>query len=220
MTTTQARGHTHAAAFGSVARTTGRFAREMGYLLSGLPLGIAAFVCAVAGFALGAGTLLIVLGLPVLAGTLAVARYFARVEAEQIAYTTGRALPPPNGHAAAGRWPARRWPARRWPALRDPQAWRDLAHAVVAFPVRIATFGAALAWITGGVGGVTYGLWSWSVPRDGGDGLMDLAFGITGRGPDIAFNTVLGVLFLATTVPVVRALTAARVGLGRALLRG
>lgn len=209
MTTTQA--DISARVFGTAGpRTTGRFGREMGYLLSGFPLGIAAFVCVVAGAAFGAGTLVVAVGLPVLAGTLSVARFFARVEAEQIAYTTGHPLPPSNTPVATG----------RWAALRDPQAWRDLAHAVVALPVRVGAFGLALAWMAGGVGGVTYGLWSWSVPRDGDNGLLDLAFGLSGRGPDIVFNTALGVLLLVTSVPVVRALTAVRVGLGRALLRG
>ncbi|MDJ1137492.1 sensor domain-containing protein [Streptomyces iconiensis] len=207
MTTTQAR--MQPGAYGAPVRTTGRLGREMGYLLSGLPLGIAGFVCAVTGFALGVGTLVIVLGLPVLAGALSVARYFARVEAEQIAYTTGRPLPPLKEHAAAG----------RWSALRDPQAWRDLLHAVVGFPVRIAAFAVALVWMAGGLGGLTYGLWSWSVPRDGHDGLIDVAFGVSGTGPDIALNTAFGVVLLATTVPVVRGLTAMRVGLARVLLR-
>ncbi|MBO8186676.1 sensor domain-containing protein [Streptomyces spirodelae] len=198
----------------------GRFGREVGYLLSGLPLGIAAFTLMIVGFALGVSTLILVIGLPVLAGTLAMARYLARVEADHIAVVTGRPLP--------ARWeePASRGAGAeagsgggRWKAVRDPQAWRDLAHAVLSFPVRVATFALSLTWLVGGLGGLTYGLWSWSIPRDDNDGLMDLAFGISGRGPDIAFNTALGVFLLVTAVPVVRGLTVAQASLGRVLLR-
>ncbi|MFI8854122.1 sensor domain-containing protein [Streptomyces sp. NPDC053499] len=200
----------------------GRFGREVGYLLSGLPLGIAAFTLMIVGFALGVSTLVLVIGLPVLAGTLAMARYLARVEADHIAVVTGRPLPE--------RWEAPAWREAeaeagagsgggRWKAVRDPQAWRDLAHAVLSFPVRVATFALSLVWLVGGLGGVTYGLWSWSIPRGDNDGVMDLAFGISGRGPDIAFNTALGVFLLVTAVPVVRGLTVAQASLGRVLLR-
>ncbi|WP_344523445.1 sensor domain-containing protein [Streptomyces albiaxialis] len=194
----------------ATARVPGRFRREVAYLLSGLPLGIAAFVLMVTGFALGVSTLILLLGLPVLGGTLAMARWFARVEAAQIERVSGRPLPPG----------AERTPRGGWGLLADAQGWRDLVHAVVAFPVRVTTFSIALAWLVGGVGGLTYGLWSWSIPRDENDGLMDLAFGLTGRGPDIAFNTALGVVLLATTIPVIRGLATAQAGLGRVMLRG
>jgi hypothetical protein len=182
----------------------------MAYLLSGLPLGIAAFVAMVTGFAVGVSTLVIMVGLPVLIGTLSAARFLAKVESEQIERATGRPLPPLRPRVARG----------GWAALLDGQSWRDLLHAVVAFPVRIFTFCVALAWTVGGVGGLLYGLWSWSLPRDAGnDGLLDLALGISGRGPDIALNTILGLFLLATLLPVVRGLTVMQAGLGRVLLR-
>ncbi|MGI5353229.1 sensor domain-containing protein [Streptomyces sp. CA-250714] len=202
----------------SDSRRRGRFGREVGYLLSGLPVGIAAFTLMVTGFALGVSTLVLVIGLPVLAGTLSVARYLARLEADHIAAVTGRPLPSrPQREAAAEALSDSG--GGRWKAVRDPQAWRELAHAVLAFPVRVVTFSLTLVWLVGGLGELTYGLWSWSLPRDGHDGLMDLAFGVTGRGPDIAFNTAIGVFLLATAVPVVRGLTVTQASLGRVLLR-
>ncbi|MBO8196620.1 sensor domain-containing protein [Streptomyces oryzae] len=202
----------------SGSRRGGRFGREVGYLLSGLPLGIAAFTLMVTGFALGVSTLVLVVGLPVLAGTLSMAGYLARVEADHIAAVTGRPLP----GRAEGQAPGtaqRGSGSGRWKAVRDPQAWRELAHAVLAFPVRVVTFSLTLTWLVGGLGGLTYGLWSWSIPRDGNDGLMDLAFGVTGRGPDIAFNTAVGVFLLVTSIPVVRGLAVTQASLGRVLLR-
>ncbi|MGP3977554.1 sensor domain-containing protein [Streptomyces sp. 8N114] len=200
------------------SRRGGRFGREVGYLLSGLPLGIAAFTLAVTGFALGVSTLVLVIGLPVLAGTLSMTRYLARVEADHIAAVTGRPLPARSERPA----PEREGSGSRggrWKAVRDPQAWRELVHAVLAFPVRVVTFALTLTWLVGGLGEFTYGLWSWSIPRDGHDGLVDLAFGVTGRGADIAFNTAVGVFLLATSVPVVRGLTVMQASLGRVLLR-
>lgn len=188
----------------------GRFGREVGYLLSGLPLGTAAFVLLVTGFALGAGTLILLFGVFVLGGALSVARFFARVEAAQIAHATGRALPPPaDGPRRGG-----------WGLLADAQGWRDLVHAIVAFPVRVATFALTLVWLCAGLGGTTYGLWSWSIPRDEYDGWIDLAFGWSGTGADILGNTTAGLFFLLTSIPVIHGLALTQSGLGRVLLRG
>lgn len=196
------------------SRTAGRFGRELVYLLSGLPIGGAAFAVAIAGLVAGVSTLVILLGLPVLAGTLAAARAFARLERRQAERATGRALPPHHYRAAEGAGFAG-WLS----AVREPQSWRDLIHMVVAFPIRLTTFCAALIWTVGAVGELTYALWSWPIPRDADNtGVLDLAFGISSRGADIAFNTGVGVVLVATAVPVVRGLAAMQTSLTRALL--
>ncbi|MDI2130709.1 sensor histidine kinase [Yinghuangia seranimata] len=192
----------------------GRFWREYGYLLSGLPIGTAAFAIVIAGLSFGAGTLVIVAGIPVLAGTHQMARVFARGERRRVEAATGRALPP-HHYTVPKAVPPSGWLA----ALRDPQSWRDSVHALVAFPVRVVTFCVAVTWTVGGVGELAYGAWSWSIPRDDGKaGLLDLMFGISSRGADIAFNTGIGVALVATAIPVVRGLTAVQAGLARALL--
>jgi hypothetical protein len=192
----------------TTAGRSGRFGRELRFLLAGLPLGIVSFTVAIAGFSLGVGTLVIWIGLPVLVWTLAAARSFADVERRRIAHATGKTLPAPayreSGLAAA---------------ISDPQRWRDLAHAIVSFPLRVTTFSLAVTWTLGGLGELLYATWSWSLPRDEGDsGLLDLAFGIESEAADIAFNTGIGVVLLATTVPVVRGLVALETSLARALL--
>ncbi|MDJ1137491.1 sensor domain-containing protein [Streptomyces iconiensis] len=193
----------------SVRRGT-RFGRQVAYLLSGLPIGIAAFTLVLTGFCAGAPTLILLLGLPVLAGTLAVARYFARIEAAQIALATGRPLPPEAERPQRG----------GWGLLADAQGWRDLVHAIVAFPVRVVTFALTLVWTVGALGGLTYGLWAWTLPHGENDGWMELAFGWTGTGADIMGNAVVGLFFLLTVVPLVRGLTLTQAGLGRVMLRG
>ncbi|WKX71038.1 sensor domain-containing protein [Streptomyces sp. XD-27] len=199
---------------GDVGRV-GRFGRQLGYLLAGLPVGIAAFVIAVTGFTAGAASFAVVLGLPILVAALAAARAFARVERRQVEAATGRALPahsyrPRDGGAGPAAWLR---------ALRDPQSWRDLAHMLVAFPLRVASFCIALTWTVGGLGELLYGAWSWSIPRDDDEaGLLDLMFGVDSRLADIAFNTGIGVVLLATAVPVVRGLVAIQAALARGLL--
>ncbi|MBO2458043.1 sensor histidine kinase [Actinomadura violacea] len=191
-----------------------RFGRELVYLLSGLPVGAAAFAVAIAGLAAGASTLVVLLGLPILVGTLTAARAFARLERRQAERATGRDLPP-HHYRDAGETGFAGWLR----ALREPQSWRDLVHMVVAFPVRLITFCVAITWTVGGAAETVYAAWSWPIPRDADNtGVLDLAFGISSRGADIAFNTGVGVVLLATAVPVVHGLAALQTALARALL--
>ncbi|MFI0940363.1 sensor domain-containing protein [Streptomyces sp. NPDC021020] len=190
-----------------------RFRRELGYLLSGLPLGVAAFTVAVTGFALGVSTLVVWIGLPILAGTLHAARALANRERQRVTAVTGRPLPVQHPRPTGTGW------GRALRAVREPQPWRDLAHLVVAFPLQVTTFSVALTWTLGGVGELLYGTWSWSLPQGPDDhGLVELVFDNASRTADIGVNTALGVLMLATAVPVVRGLVAVQTRLARALL--
>lgn len=190
-----------------------RFRRELGYLLSGLPLGAAAFTVAVTGFALGVSTLLVYIGLPVLAGTLRAARALANTERRRVTAVTGRPLPLQHPRQTGAGW------AGWLRAVREPQPWRDLAHLVVAFPLQVITFSVALTWTLGGVGELLYGSWSWSLPQGPDDqGLAELIFDTSSRAVDIGFNTAVGVVMLATAVPVVRGLAAMQTRLARSLL--
>ncbi len=124
-----------------------RLGRGYAYLVAGLPLGVFGFALAVAGLAAGAGTLVVWLGLPILVGTLAVARGFAGAERALAASGTGRPLPPHHYREPSGRGIG-----RLWSRLGDPQSWRDLLHMVVAFPLHVVTFVVAVAWGVIGVG--------------------------------------------------------------------
>ncbi|MEN3266897.1 sensor domain-containing protein [Pseudonocardia sp.] len=192
----------------------GRFWRGMGYLLGGLPLAIVAFVIAIAGFSAGVGTLVVWVGLPVLVLTLRAVRGLAVVERRSTEWATGRPLPPHHYREARGRG-IPRW----FNALGEPQSWRDLLHAVVAFPVRLVTFVLAVAWTVGGFGGLLYVTWQWALPdNEEGGGLFWLMTGNGGRLGEIAVNMVLGAVMVATSPAVVRGLVATRAGLARGLL--
>ncbi|MCO1661014.1 sensor domain-containing protein [Pseudonocardia sp. S2-4] len=191
-----------------------RFWPGLGYLLTGLPLGIVAFVVAVVGFAAGVGTLVVWLGLPILVLTLMTQRALAGAERRLVEWATGRALPPHHYRAPKGTGIG-----RLWSALREPQSWRDLLHAVVAFPVRVAAFCIAVTWTVGGLGGALAATWMWAIPQDDdGGGLVWLLTGNGWLGWEILLNTLLGLVLLATAAPVVRLLVLAEAGLARGLL--
>jgi len=193
-----------------------RLRRGMGYLLSGLPLAIVAFVVAVAGFATSVATLVVWLGLPILVLTLRACRRLAVVERRATRWATGRDLPP---HHYRDRAPTGRGFSRLLAAVADPQSWRDLLHAVLGFPVRLAAAVIALSWALGGLGATLYVAWEWALPRDGDySGLYGLVTGVNSRLAEIVLNTVLGLIMLATLPLVVRGLVAVRAGLARGLL--
>ncbi|MGW7294310.1 sensor domain-containing protein [Streptomyces xiamenensis] len=192
----------------------GRFLRELSFLLRGLPVGIVALTVAVTGFALGVGTLVIVCGIPVLAGTLRAARGMALVERRELEALSGRPLPPHHYRVAGGTGFARM--AR---SLAEPQSWRDLAHMVVSFPLRVVSFCLALVWTVGGVGGLLYVAWAWALPRgEDNQGLYELITGNDSFAADVAFTTAIGVFLLVTALPLVRALAALHRSLASALL--
>jgi signal transduction histidine kinase len=190
-----------------------RFWRGFGYLLGGLPLAIVAFVIAIAGFSAGVGTLVVWLGLPILVLTLRACRGLAGVERRGAEWATGRPLPPHHYRAPQGRGIG-----RLLSALAEPQSWRDLLHAVLGFPVRVAAFAIAVAWTVGGLGGLLYVAWEWSLPSDRNGGPSWLLTGGGSRLLDIVVTTAVGGIMVATAPLLVRGLVATRAGLARGLL--
>ncbi|MFC4950905.1 sensor histidine kinase [Pseudonocardia sp. GCM10023141] len=203
----------HTVPFGDLS-FGGRLARRMGYIVTGLPLCIVAFGLAVAGFSAGVSTLVVWVGLPILVATLYVMRSLAGVERRSAEWVTGRALPPHYYRAPRGSGIA-----RLFSRLAEPQSWRDLLHAIVAFPVTITTFCVAVSWTVGGLGSLLYFAWEWSLPHGRGNGgLWWLITGQYDRATEGVVNTIAGALLVITSPAVVRAMVGLRVALTRSLL--
>ena len=192
----------------------GRAGQRFGYHFAGLFLAVPAFALGIAGFAAGVGTFVVWVGIPILAATLAVSRWFAELERRSTALALGRPLPPHHYRRPEGGRVRR---IAGW--LADPQSWRDLLHAIVAFPVRLFTFILAVTWVIGGLGGLLAFTWMWSLPvDDDGGGLYWLMTGTSSTFFEQALDTVLGAVMLATAPLVLHGLTALRAGLATALL--
>jgi hypothetical protein len=191
-----------------------RVAESAGYVLTGFPLAIVAFVLLVTGFAVGVGTLVITVGIAVLAATLGIARAFARLERARIDALFGHRTPRPAYRDAHGGTVGRVLSAGA-----DPRRWLDLLHGIVAFPVAVATFAVVVAWFAAAVGGLGYVLWEWSVPRNGDDHSLAYFMGLgDGRLPDILVTTGLGAIAAITLPFVVRGCAALQAGLAWSLL--
>jgi signal transduction histidine kinase len=190
-----------------------RFARGLAYLALGLPLCVVAFAVAIAGFAAGVGTVVVWVGVPILAVTLWACRGLAELERRATEGATGRALPSHHYRAPTGSTLG-----RLVRSLTDPQLWRDLVHAVLGFPVRLAAFVIAITWTVGGLGELLYAGWQWALPRGDVSGLYGLITGRSSELGEIALNTGVGVVLVGTSPLVVRGLVAVRAGFARWLL--
>ncbi|MDH6122061.1 sensor domain-containing protein [Kitasatospora sp. GAS204B] len=120
--------------------------REVGYIFASLFTAVVGFVWTVTVLALGIGTLVTALGLPVLALLLAGARGLGAVERGRVARLLGRRLPGPAPVRAArpGAW------ARITAQLADLAGWRAVAYHLLMFPWHVFSFVLTVTlWTTG-----------------------------------------------------------------------
>ncbi|MFD5323962.1 sensor histidine kinase [Streptomyces sp. NPDC127092] len=147
----------------------GRTWRELGYVLTGFPLSVVAFCLAVTLVSAGAGLLVTFLGIPVLAGALAVCRGFGAVERARARGMLGlevRAPEPARGRTGG----ALSWMGA---TLKSGASWRHLLYALLHFPWAVFSFSVAVALWAWGWGLFTYPLWQWVFPMYAGqDGLQ------------------------------------------------
>ncbi len=193
-----------------------RVADSAGYVLTGFPIAVPAFVLMVTGLAVGLGTLVITIGVGVLAVTLGVAKVFAGLERTRLDALFGHRVPRP-----AYREPRGGIIGRAVSAGADPRRWLDLAHGLIGFPIAVASFAVVVAWFAAAVSGLGYVLWEWSLPRGGDDHSLAYFIGLgDGRLPDILLTTGLGAVAAITLPWVVRGCAAVQAGVAWSLLCG
>ncbi|MFH7600465.1 sensor domain-containing protein [Streptomyces racemochromogenes] len=134
--------------------------RELLFLLVGLPLSTLYFGLALAGVTTGAGLLVTFVGVPVLAGVLAMCRGFGYVERARVRGL----LRVPVGDPAPVRAAERGVPAALGALLKSGSAWRHVLYSVIHFPW--AVFSSCLALVLWGYGWgmLLYPLWFWVFP--------------------------------------------------------
>jgi two-component system, OmpR family, phosphate regulon sensor histidine kinase PhoR len=106
------------------------------YLLLAFPLGSAYFVLIVTGLATGAGLIVIIIGVFILALTMEGWMLIARFERELAIRLLGANVTPISLPAPAGE----PWRQRVVRELTDPVTWKSLAYLMVEFPFGIASF--------------------------------------------------------------------------------
>jgi signal transduction histidine kinase len=203
---------------GLAQRLLRRLGQDTLYILVGFPLGLITLVLCMVGFFLGLGTTLLWLGLPILAGAIMMARGFATVERARIAPVLGRRLP----HPAYKRPAADAGVAGRiLKPLSDGQSWLDLLHGVFRFIPSTIAFVVAVVWWAGALGGLTFPLWEWSIPRGPDNQDLPELLGLGGAySTRVIFHMAVGFFFAGTLLPVIRGLALFEAGFARGLLSG
>ncbi|MFI2643289.1 sensor histidine kinase [Streptomyces sp. NPDC018610] len=182
--------------------------RELGYVLLGLPVGIALFTYAVTMVSLGAGLLVTFLGIPVLAGALVGCRGFGALERVRARGLLGLEVGDPEPLRMSGRG-VLAWTGA---VLRSGASWRALLYAVVQFPWAVFSFVVAVVFWSLGWSLLTYPLWFWVFPMWAGQGGIQL-FGDDHHSVyldnpfEITVTALVGLLLTLATPWIVRALT-------------
>ncbi|MEV0586422.1 sensor domain-containing protein [Nonomuraea sp. NPDC050310] len=193
-----------------------RVALDTRYQIVGFPTAVLGFALLLVGFAAGVGTLVVWVGVPLLAGTLMLARGLADGERAWMADVLQRPLVRPRYRAA----PADAGRVRRLVnPMTSGQSWLDLLHGVLLLPFAIISFVLTLvAWAIP-VTALTYpihGLVTSRIP--GNAGLAEVLRVGTGYGPNLVINLGIGVLGLVMLPYLVRGGALLRAGYGRLLL--
>ncbi len=203
---------------GLAHRLLHRLGQDTLYILIGFPLGLVTLALSMVGFFFGLGTAIIWIGLPALAGTIMMARGFATLERARLAPVLGRRLPHPVYKRAPREASI---PRRLFVPLSDGQSWLDLLHAMFRFLPSTIALALAVAWWAGALGGLTFPLWDWSIPRGVDDQDLPELLGLgDANSTRIVFHMVLGFFFAGTLLPVLRGLALMEALFARGLLSG
>jgi signal transduction histidine kinase len=187
------------------------------YNLLGLPLALLNFVLLVALFAAGVGTVVVFVGIPLLALALLTARGFAEVERLRLNRLLGRELPRPlYQRAPAGSG----WFRRLTTPLRQGQSWLDLLYGLLNLPVAIIAFAVTIGWWAMALGGLTYWFWGRFIPYgdDYRDVVIETVMGSNTAQDRVVYNTMIGVIAALTLYFVQRGAAALHAGYAQTLL--
>ncbi len=101
------------------------------FLLLSFGLGVAWFTSLIALLATGAATMVIWIGIPILAATFALSIFGAQLERSRIRVFLGIDIPSPYRY-----WPETGRPWRRaWQLVKNRQLWRDITYLMLLFPI-------------------------------------------------------------------------------------
>jgi signal transduction histidine kinase len=184
------------------------------YLLLSMFVGLTWQVVLATGLTLGVGTLIIWVGVFVLALTLLAWRGGAWLERRWVRATLGVDIPDPYRPLPEGSL----WRRARVLAS-DPATWKDLAYLVVLFPLGVVWFVVTVTLWSTAVGLLTAPLWYW-IPPDGGVALFDddRSLLVLDTLPEALLGAVAGALLCVAAAWAVRGMATAHGAVALALL--
>jgi signal transduction histidine kinase len=210
-------------AFGRMIRQLGV---DTGYNLLGLIMAVLSFSLILPLLLAGIGTMIIVVGFPIMAFALFVARGFGDLHRVSLRAVVRRPSPRPlypRAPEGAG------WFRRMINPMTNGQAWLDVAAGIIDLPFAIFSFVLTVVWWSVGLSGITYFLYQWTLPvNDGvrGGVVIDnkslanyLGFGSSTMA-EILLYEAFGLIIMITLPLVVRLAALSRAYVNRGLLCG
>ncbi|WP_167040659.1 sensor histidine kinase [Salinibacterium sp. ZJ454] len=189
--------------------------RELGFLLSTLPIVVVGFSVLITLFATGVGTAIIYVGVFILIATLYAARAFGTLELVRLQAAGMPEIERPRWETSTPRTGLSRVLA----PLADGRSWIYLLHGtLVNFTIGVASWSIAITWVAGSLGGLTFWFWDRFIPESTGDIYLSeivytflfpgVEFPVTGPTGDAIFYFIAGVVFTVTLPFVTHGLTA------------
>ncbi|MFE7704272.1 sensor histidine kinase [Streptomyces sp. NPDC057486] len=182
--------------------------REFGYLLLSLPISVVLFSLAITLTSASAGLLITFVGIPLLAGTLAMCRGFGameRVRARGLLRLRVADPAPVRGRTGG----PMSWVGA---VLKSGASWRHLLYALLHFPWAVFAFTVSLTFWAYGWAALTYPLWQWVFPAYAGiDGIQlygDATHDVYLDSPfELAVTSAFGLILVLVTPWIIRGLT-------------
>lgn len=176
----------------------GQLGRDLGYCLASFFIGIPAFAAVITLFSAGLGTAIIYIGFFILIACVFTASFFATGERRLSSWARGPL--PPHVYRTSNRGGLR----GMLTPLADSLRWREVIHAVVAFPLRVFAFSLAVIWLVMGPGLLTAFFWKRYIPGESHDvwDFVGIAEPYQGW-----LDAAVGVLFLLTLPLVLKGLS-------------
>ncbi|HET7723209.1 MAG TPA: sensor domain-containing protein [Propionibacteriaceae bacterium] len=190
------------------------------YLVGGFVLSMVALSVLSAVFFSGVGMVILVVGLPLVVGSLLAARGFGLADRTLLKLT---GLP----EIAEPAWPVvepdASVPSKLLAPMRSSHYWSYLLHQMVVAPILATlTFSVAITWAATALGGLSFWMWAWLLPgkEQSVGGWISRGLGVTHNGTIIeaVIYLILGVVTGVTLPWVLRGLSRVHHGVASAML--
>jgi signal transduction histidine kinase len=193
---------------------------SLAYLVGGFALSMVAISVLSSIFFSGVGMVILVVGIPIIVGSLYAARGFGMAD---------RALLPLTGLPAIAepQWPTvpvgAHWSTKLLAPLKSGHYWSYLLHTMIVGPILATlTFSVAITWAATTLGGLTFWLWAWTLPYKadlvGGWIARGLHLGASATVIEAVIYLILGVVSGVTLPWVLRGLARTHHGVASAML--
>ncbi|WP_210481111.1 sensor domain-containing protein [Naasia sp. SYSU D00948] len=192
--------------------------RNLVFLLTEFPVAIAVLTVLVALSAAGVSTVIVWVGVPLLASALWLAHRAARLSLRRLRWIGRKGFQTASSRRVGGLF-------RR--TFLDPQAWLRLTYGVAVAPLAAAvSWAVTVVWVAAALGGLTYWAWSAAIPRSVDTWRLSVVLGdvvgVDGAGLgalDAVLYVAVGAVLLLALPRVLTVLVDAHHFLARAVIR-